>query len=87
MDAKALFIDWIIRYEYPALFLLLMLGFGLRLDTGWQVLAWTLLAAGAVGAGVGLLGLARDRPARALPSALGPGDNAAGGTDCVPRSA
>ncbi|TAJ10822.1 MAG: DedA family protein [Nitrospirae bacterium] len=26
MDAKALFIDWIARYEYPALFLLLMLG-------------------------------------------------------------
>lgn len=26
MDAKALFIDWITRYEYPALFLLLMLG-------------------------------------------------------------
>ncbi len=26
MDAKTLFIDWITRYEYPALFLLLMLG-------------------------------------------------------------
>lgn len=26
MDAKALCIDWITRYEYPALFLLLMLG-------------------------------------------------------------
>lgn len=26
MDAKDLFIDWITRYEYPALFLLLMLG-------------------------------------------------------------
>lgn len=26
MDVKALFIDWITRYEYPALFLLLMLG-------------------------------------------------------------
>lgn len=26
MDARALFIDWITRYEYPALFLLLVLG-------------------------------------------------------------
>jgi hypothetical protein len=29
-------------------FLLLMVGFGLRLDTGWQISAWLLLAAGAV---------------------------------------
>jgi hypothetical protein len=29
-------------------FLLLMFGFGLRLDTGWQGLAWLLLVAGAI---------------------------------------
>ena len=27
-------------------FLLLVLGFGFRLDTGWQMLAWSLLLAG-----------------------------------------
>ena len=29
-------------------FLLLMVGFGLRLDTAWEVSAWLVLAAGAV---------------------------------------
>jgi hypothetical protein len=29
-------------------FLLLMVGFGLRLDTSWQILAWLVLASGAV---------------------------------------
>lgn len=40
-------------------FLLLMLGFGLRLDTPYQALAWVLLCAGALAAGAGLLLLAR----------------------------
>jgi hypothetical protein len=31
----------------PLGFLLVMLGFGLRLDTDWQGTAWVLLAAGA----------------------------------------
>ena len=31
----------------PLGFVLLMLGFGFRLDTGWQGLAWILLVAGA----------------------------------------
>ena len=35
-------------------FLLLVLGFGLRLDTGWQRLAWLLLLAGAAVTGRGL---------------------------------
>lgn len=78
----------------PVGFLLLMVGFGLRLDTGWQVLASVLLGVGAFSAGVGLWGLTRGRPARTLSSAPVPGDNApsarggqTGGTDCVPRSA
>ena len=33
----------------PIGFLLLMLGFGLRLDSDWQALAWLLLAAGGIG--------------------------------------
>jgi hypothetical protein len=31
-------------------FLLLMIGFGLRLDTAWQGLAWVVLVAGALAA-------------------------------------
>jgi len=38
----------------PIGFLLLMLGFGLRLDTAWQGIAWILLVAGAITAGIGL---------------------------------
>ena len=37
----------------PVGFLLLMLGFGFRLDTGWQVLAWVLLVAGGAGLAAG----------------------------------
>ena len=43
----------------PAGFLLLMLGFGLQLDTTWQGTAWLLLACGTAIAGLGLL---RDGP-------------------------
>ena len=39
----------------PVGFLLLMLGFGLRLDTSWQGLAWGSLLAGAATAGIGIL--------------------------------
>jgi hypothetical protein len=49
----------------PLGFLLLMLGFGLRLDTAWQGLAWVLLVAGAVVAGRGLLGQSAEGPASA----------------------
>ncbi len=45
----------------PLGFVLLMLGFGLRLDSDWQGLAWLLLVAGAVAGGAGLLGLHRRR--------------------------
>jgi hypothetical protein len=38
----------------PVGFVLLMLGFGLRLDTAWQGLAWLLLVAGTVCAAAGL---------------------------------
>ncbi len=38
----------------PLGFLLLMLGFGLRLDSSWQLSADLLLVAGTVVAGVGL---------------------------------
>ena len=74
----------------PLGFFLLMLGFGLRLDTTWQTLASTLLGAGVVTAAMGLVVLARDPLSPGSP----PGDNASsarggqtGGTDCVPRSA
>ena len=40
-------------------FLLLMLGFGLRLDTAWQAAADVLLACGAA---VSILGLVREGP-------------------------
>ena len=43
----------------PVGFLLLMVGFGLRLDTSWQVLAWGFLLAGATTAGIGLWGVRR----------------------------
>ena len=38
----------------PVGFLVLMLGFGLRLDTSWQWLAWGFLLAGATMVGIGL---------------------------------
>ena len=44
----------------PLGFLLLMLGFGLRLDSDWQGLATGLLTCGAVAAGAGLWALRRD---------------------------
>jgi hypothetical protein len=37
----------------PFGFVLLMLGFGLRLDTGWQALAWLFLVTGAACAAAG----------------------------------
>jgi hypothetical protein len=40
----------------PLGFLLLMVAFGLRLDSGWQLLADLLLVIGAVVAGTGLAG-------------------------------
>jgi hypothetical protein len=45
-------------------FLLLMLGFGLRLDTAWQGLGWLLLlgGAGATGRGLWLLSQRDVRP-------------------------
>ena len=39
----------------PLGFVLLMLGFGLRLDTEWQLLAWLFLLGGAACMAVGLL--------------------------------
>jgi hypothetical protein len=36
-----------------------MLGFGLRLDTDWQGLAWVLLVAGTLAAAAGLRGFVR----------------------------
>jgi hypothetical protein len=47
----------------PFGFLLLVVGFGLRLDTPWQGLAWVFLVAGTVSAGAGLWMLARRRAA------------------------
>jgi hypothetical protein len=43
------------RSLVPVGFLLLMFGFGLRLDTSWQGVGWALLAAGATAVGAGLL--------------------------------
>ena len=37
----------------PVGFFVLMMGIGLRLDSDWQLVAWLLLAAGAVGVGLG----------------------------------
>lgn len=48
----------------PFGFLLLMLGFGLRLDSSWQTLATLLLLAGA---GLGGLGLWQGRRAAFVP--------------------
>jgi hypothetical protein len=45
----------------PLGFLLLMLGFGLRLDTPYQGVAWLLLLTGALVTGAGLLLLAQRR--------------------------
>ena len=45
----------------PVGFLLLMVGFGLRLDTEWQGTAWALLLAGAAACGAGLWTLAERR--------------------------
>ena len=44
----------------PLGFLLLMLGFGLRLDSEWQGLASALLGLGAVAGGAGLWALRRE---------------------------
>ena len=44
----------------PLGFLLLMLGFGLRLDTEWQGVASALLGFGAVAGGAGLWALRRE---------------------------
>lgn len=56
----------------PLGFLALMVGFGLRLDAGWDRLAALLLAAGAVAAVVGLAA------PRTVPPA-GPGEPASAG--------
>ena len=40
----------------PIGFVLLMLGFGVRLDSQWQAVGWLLLLAGAGAAAVGLRG-------------------------------
>jgi hypothetical protein len=45
----------------PLGFLLLMLGFGLRLDTPYQGVAWLFLATGALATAAGLLLLAQRR--------------------------
>ncbi len=45
----------------PFGFLLLMLGFGLRLDTPYQALAWLVMFLGAIAAGAGLVLLAQRR--------------------------
>lgn len=45
----------------PVAFFALMIGLGLRLDTGWQAVAWVLILGGAVGGAVGIAGLARRR--------------------------
>ena len=44
----------------PLGFVLLMLGFGFRLDTTWQGLAWVLIVAGAAAGLAGLWDIARD---------------------------
>jgi hypothetical protein len=49
----------------PLGFVLLMLGFGLRLDTCWQAPAWLFLVAGAICIGAGLYLSARRESAAA----------------------
>jgi hypothetical protein len=51
-------------------FLLLVLGFGLRLDTDWQGLALCLIVAGALSAAAGLWMLAQHRGGGAFVSSL-----------------
>ena len=56
----------------PFGFFLLMLGFGLRLDSEWQGVAGALLVGGAVAAGAGLWALRREAPGGAfVPPARG----------------
>lgn len=57
----------------PLGFLLLMLGFGLRLDTSYQGVAWLLLVTGALATGAGLLLLAQRRRRDAFVQARGKG--------------
>jgi CDP-diacylglycerol--glycerol-3-phosphate 3-phosphatidyltransferase len=71
----------------PLAFLVLMLGFGIRLDTDWDALAVLVLGAGAVGAAVGVAGLVRERRARGEDDASSARHRQTGGSDCVPRSA
>jgi len=49
----------------PVGFLLLMIGFGLRLDTEWQAVAWLFFVAGAVAVGASVAGRARAASVRA----------------------
>jgi len=45
----------------PLGFLLLVLGLGVRMDSGWDVVAWPLIGAGAAAAAIGLWALVRPR--------------------------
>jgi hypothetical protein len=51
----------------PLGFLLLMFGFGFRLDTDWQGLAWALLVLGALAAAGGLVRRPDSRPSAFVP--------------------
>ena len=51
----------------PLAFLVLMVGFGLRLDTTWQRLAGVLIVGGALGGAVGLWRLAQRRGGAFVP--------------------
>jgi len=50
----------------PLGFLILMLGFGLRLDSEWQGVAGALLGCGAIAGGAGLWALRREATAGAF---------------------
>jgi hypothetical protein len=61
------------RVWRPVGFLLLMIGFGLRLDTSWQTLAVVLIVGGAVAASRGFRRPAPDEAARAFVAPSGGG--------------
>jgi hypothetical protein len=61
------------RLWRPVGFLVLMIGLGLRLDTGWQTLAAGLIVGGAVAASRGFRRAASDEASRAFVAPTGGG--------------
>ncbi len=70
----------------PVGFLVVMLGFGLRLDSTWQRSGLVLIVAGAVVAALGMIGRRRFRPAGSQGIMPDRPAGAVEDTACAPRS-